>query len=174
MFMKNQFGFRGMVVVSLMIVALYSGCSQDDSSAVKTYNNSIVDIQKDMFSKAQEVSTVFQQPNLTSDKIETTLKDVQNSINASHEQFKALKVPKNGERLADAMERFFQVEMNGMQNIIYAVQQLKGKEADPSAQKVFNDTFAEFSNQENRSLKEFYATQQEVAEQFGQKVVQGD
>lgn len=174
MFMKTQFRFSGMIVAGIMIMALYSGCSQDDSASVKTYNNSIVDIQKDMFSKAQEVSTVFQQPNLTSDKIESTLKDVQASINASHDKFKAISVPKSGERLADAMERFFQVEMNGMQNIIYAVEQLKGKESDPAAQKVFNDTFAEFSNQENRSLKEFYATQQEVAEKFGQKVVQGE
>lgn len=162
------------VCTGVLVAAFLSGCGQDESVSVKSYNNSIVEIQKDMFAKAQEASKVFEQPNLDPQQVTKTLKDIQTSISSSHFQFREMPVPKGAEQLADAMEKFFQIELTGMQDIIGGVQQLQGNEKDPNARKTFTDIYGRFSAQENQALKDFYATQQQVADKYGQKVVQAD
>ncbi len=172
--MKN-FSKSGVVVLTaVMALSFLSGCSQDESSAVKSYNNSIVAIQKDMFNTAQDDSKVFDEPNVGTDKVLSALKDIQSNIQSSHDKFTAMQVPSGAEQLSEAMGRFFQVEIKGIQNVIDGVQQLVGKESDPDARKAFSDTFAQFSSQESAALKDFYATQQQVADQYGQKVIQTD
>ncbi len=161
--------FAGIVVMSVL-----SGCAKDESVTVKSYNNGIVEIQKGMFAKAQEISKVFEQPNQDPSHIILTLRDIQSNITSSHYQFRGMKVPQGAEQLAAAMENFFQIELTGMQDIIAAVEQMEGKDADPAARKNFTDIYGRFSAQENQALKDFYATQQQVADKYGQKVVQTD
>lgn len=163
-----------LVLVSVLTIGLLSGCGADESVSVKSYNNSIVEVQKGMFEKAQEASKIFEQPNQDPQAVMSALKDIQTSISASHYQFREMKVPKGGELLADAMEKFFQIELTGIQDIIGGVQQLQGRESDPNARKNFTDVYSRFSAQENQALKDFYATQQQVADKYGQKVIQTD
>jgi|GEM_PF-5326346 len=162
------------VVTAILAVSVLSACTQDDSVQVKSYNNDIVQIQKDMFTKAEDASAVFQQQNIDPQKVLTTLQGIQGEINTSHDKFVKMEVPKGAERLSEAMEKFFQVEIGGIQKIIVGVQQIQGHETDPTAAQAFTDTFAQFSSQENAALKDFYSTQQAVADKYGQKVVQTD
>ncbi len=172
--MKSFFRAGVVFFTVVLLAGVFSGCAQDESTAVKTYNNNIVQIQKDMFSKAQDASKIFDQQHLDPPVILLTLQGIQANINTSHDKFKAMPVPHGAEQLSDAMERFFQVEMSGIQNILGGVQQIQGKENDPTALKVFSDTFVQFSSQENSALIDFYATQQLVANQYGQQVIQTD
>jgi len=161
-----------LIFAGILVVGLFSACSQDESGPVKSYNNRIVEIQKDMFGKAQEASKVFEKTPLETQQIMTALLEIKSQIQQSHDLFKAMEVPKGAERLADAMGKFFQVELNGLQNVINGVDQLRAKEGDPDAYNAFTDTFKQFSSQESQALKDFYATQQAVAGQYGENVVQ--
>ena len=159
-------------VAAVMAVGVFmASCSQDQATTVKDYNNSIVQVQKEMFSKAQEISKVFDGTDVNSGQVLQTLQGVQSEINKSHDKFRAMAVPVGGERLAEAMEKFFVVELSGIQQVILGVQYLQGKEDDPGARKAFSDSFAQFSSQENTALRDFYSTQQQIAGQFGEKVV---
>jgi len=171
--MKRFLRNGSFIMVFVLTVFTFSACSQESSAQqVKVYNNDIVQIQKDMFSKAQDASAVFKQQNLDPQKVLSTLQSIQSQINASHDKFKGMSVPGGAEQLSDAMERFFQIEINGIQKIIAGVQQIQGHQSDSVMMKNFSDTFSQFSLQENTALKDFYSTQQMVAQQFGQKVVQ--
>lgn len=170
--MKNFLRAGFFLLAGVMMLGVFGGCSQDSYVSVKAYNNSIVDLQKGMFTKAQEASKVFDQQNPDSQVILQTLQDIQTNIIQSHDRFKAMSVPAGGEDLSVAMESFFQVEIQGVHKIIVAVQQLQSSGKDSDAAKVFADTFKEFSSQENSALRDFYSTQQKVATKYGQKVVQ--
>jgi hypothetical protein len=172
LFMKSFFRINVLVFTGLVFLGLFSGCAQDEAVTVKGYNNTIVEIQKDMFGKAQEASKAFEVRPLQTEQIMAALQRIQSEISQSHDRFKAMPVPKGGEQLADAMGRFFQVEINGIQRIIAGVEQLKGKESDPEAMKAFTAVFQEFNQEESQALRDFYATQQQVAGKYGQEVIQ--
>lgn len=159
------------VVIVVAFGVFMASCSQDKASTVKDYNNSIVQIQKEMFTKAQEISKVFDGKDVNSGQVLQTLQGIQSEINRSYDRFQSMAVPAGGERLAEAMNRFFTVELRGIQEVMLGVQYLQGKENDPQARKVFTDAFAQFSSQENTALRDFYSTQQQIAGQFGEKVV---
>ncbi len=171
LFMKPFIRTSLFVVTAVAFGVFMASCSQDKASTVKDYNNSIVQIQKEMFTKAQEISKVFDGNDVNIERVLQTLEGIQSEINRSHERFQSMAVPVGGERLAEAMERFFTVESHGIQEVILGVQYLQGKESDPGARKVFTDAFAQFGSQENTALRDFYSTQQQVAGQFGEKVV---
>jgi hypothetical protein len=171
LFMKKLFRIGFFVSVIAFIGVFFASCSQDQSVTVKSYNNSIVQIQKDMFTKAQETSKVFEAPNVESQAILTALQSIQSDIDKSHTQFLSMQVPSGAEQLHDAMGKFFEIESHGIQQVILGVQNLQGKESDPTARQVFTDAFAQFSSQESSALRDFYSTQQQVASKFGQKVV---
>lgn len=169
--MKSLIRARVFVFAVLVLGLFMASCSQDKASTVKDYNNSIVQVQKEMFTKAQEISKVFDGKDVNSEQVLQTLQGVQSEINRSHDRFRSMEVPAGGERLAEAMEKFFTVELSGIQQVILGVQYLQGKEDDPAARKSFSDAFAQFSSQENTALRDFYSTQQQIAGQFGEKVV---
>lgn len=169
----KSFSRTGVLLVSFLLVAgLFTGCGPDESTSVKSYNNAIVEIQKDMFAKAQEVSQVFNGDTLETEGVIAALQSIQQHIQASHDKFKEMKVPAGAEKLSDAMERFFQIEVDGIGSVLEGVRAVKGKENDSAAMKAFTDTFRQFSARENQALRDFYATQQQVAEGYGQKVIQ--
>lgn len=170
--MKSFSRMNVLVFAGLLFLGLFSGCAQDESATVKSYNNTIVQIQKDMFGKAQEASKAFDARPLQTEQIMTALQQIQSHIIQSHDLFKAMAVPPGAEKLAEAMEKFFQVELNGVQRIIAGVEQLKGKESDSAAMKTFTAVFQQFNQEESQALRDFYATQQQVADQYGQKVIQ--
>lgn len=171
-FFMKIFSKSGILVFTgFLMASILTGCSQDESAAVKVYNNSIVAIQKDMFTKAQDASKVLDQPAADIQKIYTMLQSVQSSISSSHDQFVAVKVPAGAENLSTAMESFYRVEAKGINDVITAFQQLQNNGNSPDSQKVFSDAFSKFSTGEDGAMKDFYAAQQQLGQKYGQKVL---
>jgi hypothetical protein len=168
--------FRNLVFLfsGLGLALFLTGCGQSQAVTVKSYNNSIVQIQKEMLAKAQDATGVFDQKNIDPQVIVSTLSGIQSGIQKSYDQFKAIPVPQGAEPLADAMNRFFQVEVQGIQRILQSLRQITGNQGNPAVAQGFSDTFSQFSSQENAALNDFYATQQQVAGVYGQQVIQVD
>ena len=170
-FMKNYSKLGILVLAGIFSVSFLAGCGPDPSIAVKAYNNSVVAIQKDMFNKAQDASKILEDPKADIQKVYSTLQSIQTAITSSHNQFAAVKVPTGAEGLSSAMESFYKVETQGISDVLVAVQKLQNSQNDPNVQQNFSDTFSKFSNGENNALNDFYATQQQVAQKYGQKVL---
>ena len=166
---------RKPLVFLVAFVALFSfaACSSvDEQASVKTYNNSVVTIQKAMLQKAQDSSKIFQEAQIDNQKILLTLQGIHNDILNSYKQFQDMVVPKGAEPIADAMEKFFQVETGGLDDIISGFQNFQKNQSDPAAVAAFTATLKSFTDRESAALEDFYAIQQQVAAKYGQKVGQ--
>ena len=169
--MKSNFTPKSLVFSLVMVsVLVLGGCSSNnDQAAVRDYNNSIVQIQKQMLQKAEDSSKIFEEKELDPVKATSQMEGILAEVNKSRDQFKAIKMPKGAEDLADGMDHFFVVEVDGLNDVIASLKNLKDSSTQTDVD-IFMNNLDAFSKKENDALDIFYQSQQKVASRYGQKI----
>ncbi len=163
--------FRTWGVGLLMFAAfLVTGCAGSEASSVGAYNNKIVVIQQDMLQRAQDSAKFLSGQDLDASRAASEMSNVLADVQKTYDEFKALQVPKGGEAIAAAMKNFFDVEVEGLNNLIVNLRSFVGKEKDGQAVNNLMKVVDDFSKKENDALVNFNDVQKQTADKYGKKV----
>ena len=164
---KSAFFLASFVLFGL----IFSGCSSNDEAKnVREYNNKIVALQQEMLENGAQGAGTIDGRTLDLQNALSEFQKIQMGVQQDYDKFKALTVPKGGEELGASMKRFFEVESNGIQNIIAVLNSLQGKGDDPKALDELAKALDTYSRNENDALANFDQVQKATAAKYKETV----
>ncbi len=153
--------------VLLMTTLVLGGCSlwpfKNEAAKVEDYNNKIVAMQKEVLQKAQDKATDLTKNLTDREKVGGYLYDMLFAVRQYRDDFKKVTVPPGAEKLAQAMENFYNVELSGLTGVVDAFNRspvtLKGKALLSHCAAALNN----YKIQERNALQNVLNVQKEVA-----------